>query len=388
MNKTKPLQKKIHVVRLASNGNVGGVESRFLTLANGYDHEQFSLTVVYLCKGGVSADNLRAAGVNVIELDCKMNEIGRTRTGFILPLLQKLVTLQPDVIHSSSGTANFTAVLAGAIGKIAGTLSPKLYMITEEVCIPSRSLKARMRFAVSHALSDKIVAVSEAVREYLELEEWASATKIRVIHNCYSQRFELETAQGISGKKAIFRILMVSRLEPEKNIATVLHAIARLPANRRNAVSLAVVGDGSLRHALTRLAKELNISAMTDFTGFRSDIPELLSRADLYLLPSLSEAFGISLVEAMRMKVPVLASNVGGLAEVMRDYPPNHLLTPKDVDAWTNAILNVISYDTDYLNALVAHNYESVTARFSPQRYVRDLENLYRAGSVRTKTSS
>lgn len=120
---------------------------------------------------------------------------------------------------------------------------------------------------------------------------------------------------SILGGDAPRLVINVARLEPQKDQATLLRAAALLPSD----VHIALVGDGSMRPALESLARDLAIASRVHFLGRRPDVPALLKMADLFVLSSLYEGFGISTLEAMAAGVPVVASAVAGLSEMLGD---------------------------------------------------------------------
>lgn len=369
-------ERRLHVVRLAAHGSVGGVETRFLTLAKLHDRERIRVSFIYLCSGGAAANKLRESGAEVHELGYTMKNIGVLRTGFVPRLMKTLQELKPDIVHSSTGSANFSAAIALLLLRHRPSYQKETRLISEEVCIPARSLQARLRFGLAHRLSDRIVAVSAAVKDYLVSYEFAPIEKIDVIYNSYQPHFEtVQTTRCFPDSP--LRIVLISRLTEEKNIQLALHAISELSPTVRTSVTVTIAGDGPLRARLESLVEALGISEVVRFLGFRSDIPELLLDSDLYLMPSTTEAFGIALVEALRCGVPVLASNIGGIPEVLEGYPRSHLLAPNDPTAWANAITKFLSLSTVERKSLSQRGIELARARFSPHSYVQQLENLY-----------
>jgi glycosyltransferase involved in cell wall biosynthesis len=138
------------------------------------------------------------------------------------------------------------------------------------------------------------------------------------------------------------RILMVARLDPIKDPATLLRAWAPL-ATLHPDWQLQLVGEGSDRAGLERLAVELGLNPRQVFLGRRDDIGNLLGQADLFAFSTTaSEGFGIALIEAMAAGLPLLASDVPACREVLRDGAAGVLLPAGDVDAWRQALVRLI----------------------------------------------
>jgi glycosyltransferase involved in cell wall biosynthesis len=131
-------------------------------------------------------------------------------------------------------------------------------------------------------------------------------------------------------------VASLGRLVGWKGLRTVIEALAGLGSD----VQYLVIGEGPDEHSLKTLAVELGVGARVHFMGriTREHLPQLLSEADLLVQPSIGvETFGISVVEAMACALPVFASNIGGLPEIIVDAESGRLLPPRDVAAWRNA---------------------------------------------------
>lgn len=135
------------------------------------------------------------------------------------------------------------------------------------------------------------------------------------------------------------RVLMVARLDPIKNHAILLRAFADA---RDSDWQLQLVGDGPDRPRLEALAREQGLDPEQVFLGRRSDIPELLGQADLFAFPTLTEGFGIVLIEAMAAGLPIIASDVPACREVLKDGAAGELLPPVDVAAWAERLAELM----------------------------------------------
>jgi glycosyltransferase involved in cell wall biosynthesis len=187
---------------------------------------------------------------------------------------------------------------------------------------------------------DSVVCNSEATAA--AMLEWVPQVhdRLTVIPNGIAvERFRSAVAadrdmivHGHRGPIAIF----VARLQPQKDHETLLRAIARIPD-----VQLLLVGEGELRSELEQLAGALGIATRVHFLGQRADVAELLKMADLYIHATHSDGFGIAALEAMAAGLPVIASNVPGLAEVVGNA--GILVPPRDAEALARAIQSVLS---------------------------------------------
>jgi glycosyltransferase involved in cell wall biosynthesis len=161
-----------------------------------------------------------------------------------------------------------------------------------------------------------IACVSKATAE--ELVKWCPqvASKTRVIANGIPlELFAMaKSAELDMIPRDVPKVVFVARFEPPKDHATLLRAFAKIKT--RNA-QLLLVGDGPLRPQLHQLACNLGIEARVTFLGLRSDVPRILKAADVYVHSTISDGFGIAACEAMAAGLPVIATDVPGLADVV-----------------------------------------------------------------------
>jgi glycosyltransferase involved in cell wall biosynthesis len=176
----------------------------------------------------------------------------------------------------------------------------------------------------------------------------------------------------------------ISRLdEPKKGLAVLLHALADVA--RRNdmpAWQCVLVGDGPARDGLRHLAAELGLPGRIVFAGMRRDAASVLPVMDIFVCPSLYEGFGIAIVEAMAAGRPVIASDVGGIPEIVVHEDTGLLVPPGDAGALADAIAALLSRP-DRARALGARGRERARQRFSIGTAVRRHQQLYEALSAR-----
>jgi glycosyltransferase involved in cell wall biosynthesis len=175
---------------------------------------------------------------------------------------------------------------------------------------------------------------------------------------------------------------IVGRLSEEKGgVDVLIRAIARLRKINPN-LRLLVVGDGPLRGNLEALADESAPGGAIMFTGTRNDVAHLLSAMDLFVLPSLNEALPIVVLEAMAAGLPVIATNVGGVPEIVEHEKTGLLVAPGSEDALYSA-LNRLTYDAYLRERLAQAGRRRVTSDFTIERMVERIEGLY--GKLLTK---
>lgn len=171
--------------------------------------------------------------------------------------------------------------------------------------------------------------------------------------------------------------VILARLRPEKGHAVALEAVVRL--NRGGTpCRLVCVGDGPERAALEARVKELGASTYVTFPGGTRRVDRILGAADLVLVPSLQESFGLAAAEAMLAGVPVVASRVGGLPEVVEDGRTGWLVPPGDVPEWEATLRRVLEMRAEVRKGVVAVARADAEARFTSRAAAERLRGLYR----------
>jgi N-acetyl-alpha-D-glucosaminyl L-malate synthase BshA len=166
----------------------------------------------------------------------------------------------------------------------------------------------------------------------------------------------------------------MSNLRPVKQLDAVVRVFARI--RERVPARLLIVGEGPELSRTEQLIAQLGVTAHVELVGEAQDVVALLSVSDLFLLPSLQESFGLSALEAMSCGVPVVASNVGGLPEVVVDGVTGFLHPPDDVEHMAGSAIRILS-DSALHARMAADGVRLAVERFSASRIVPQYEALY-----------
>ena len=231
---------------------------------------------------------------------------------------------------------------------------------------------------------DRLIAVSHAIVRKIDEEGRVGAPVSLVYNGVDLHRYDhqepcctLREEYGLSPDSQI--VGCVARLEAEKGHRTLLEAwpavLARVPEAR-----LLVVGEGSLRDDLERQAAQLGIADRVVFAGRRDDIPAVTAALDVAVLPSYREAQGLVVLEAMALSRPIVASNVGGIPEMIEDGVSGLLVPPHDPAALADAIARLL-LDHPLADTLARNGHDVVHERFSAELMVRTVEDIYDDGA-------
>lgn len=241
-------------------------------------------------------------------------------------------------------------------------------------------LKRRIANAWLSRFSGPTFAVSEALKHHMVAEGFP-ADRVGVIHNgidpgslpAEDARARARSALGIS--EQTYLVGTVARLDPVKDLASLIAAVARLKPHVRS-IALAIVGDGEERGTLEASARTLGLAADVHFVGYRADIRDLLPAFDLYVNSSVSEGVSLTILEAMATALPVVATRVGGTPEVVVHGETGLLVEPRSAQALAMAI-DELARDPGRCAVFGAAGRTRVTALFTIDRMVEDYAREY-----------
>lgn len=348
-------------------------------LARRIDADRFDVQVVSL-RGGVVADWLRRAGIKATSLDIR----GRWDVLAMRRLVRLLRAERMDLLH----THLFHADL---IGRPAAQLA-NVPRLVHTVHVVERRFRP-WQFACARLAAgwcDRIVCVSQSVRRFHKLRSGLPRSHYTVIPNgidadAYAPdprlRTEFRRQHEISPDDVL--LAFVGRLDRQKGIDTLLAAISHLGARGRP-VSVVIAGDGPKRFTVENFIAHGEGGRRTRWLGFVADVQPVLSAADIFLMPSRWEGFGLAAAEAMAANLPVIATDIPPLRELIDHERTGLLVQPADVVALTDAIERLLE-DRELRSRLGAAAGKQARGAFGIDANVRAHELLYEevAGNLR-----
>lgn len=236
-------------------------------------------------------------------------------------------------------------------------------------------------------LYDRIVALARIHAEYLERDEGIGAEKIAVINNGVdTERFNpigsverrAELRKRLEIPADCFVVTIVAVLRPEKNHGMLLRSAGEVLSRDKNFLFL-IVGDGEEAGNLQTIVRELSLGTAVRFMGLRSDIPEILSVSDVSVLCSypVVETFPIAVLESMASGVPVVATSVGSIPEMIEDGVDGILIPSGDERALTEALVT-LEENPERRAAIGMRARKKVVERYSEKRMVEEYADLFR----------
>ncbi|MEK6777647.1 MAG: glycosyltransferase family 4 protein [bacterium] len=268
------------------------------------------------------------------------------------------------------------SVLYGTMAAVMSRKKDLKVIATVHSLRRSRTLNRRLTNRFFFPRISRIIAVSEAVRQDVLLaNRYLDPEKIVVIHNGINlDRFPLRT--GTEQRETWPVLGTVGRLVHTKGQIYLLRAFAEVIKVFPHALLL-FAGTGPLLKDLEQETEKLSIVSRVRFQGFQEDVPKFLNGLDLFIFPSLAEGLALSVLEAMATGIPVIASKVGGIPEILQGQPCGRLVEPRDVAGLAQAIVDLLSKGEQRLIEMGRPGRKRVEETFSLRRMANDTERLY-----------
>lgn len=354
----------IKVIHIIADLNYGGAGQYLFNILKYTNYEKYEIQVICHGKGQLYEKLIRETNIKV-HLVSPTTKAKSFSVEILKGIYSILKTEKPDLVH----------VHASLAGRIAGKILGMKIILTKHW----RQNKGRrlINKITANLLTDKIIAISQSVATSL-VEAGIGEKKIALIHNGIDIKHYEEAI--LKNYKKIWNledekiIGIVGRLELEKDHETFLQA-AKILCEKRKDVHFIIVGHGSRRQELEDYSVELGINNKLTFTGFISDVREAISTFDISVLTSTNEAFGLVLAESMILEKPILATNLDGIYEVVKDG--GRFFKAKDYNALANHIEDLLD-DSVTREKLGEIGKKRVRDMFDARKMVAKLENLYK----------
>ena len=401
---------RTRVVRIIDRLNIGGPAKHTVWLTAGLDPDEFETTLVTGTVPPGEGDMgyfAEAASVRPFVIKEMSRELSLSDILVLVKLLGLLFRLKPDIVHTHKSKA-------GAVGRLAAIIyrwiTPSALLLRPRKCRILHTyhghifhsyygrIKTRLFITIERTLSrftDRIIVISpEQRREISEEFRVGRPERFSIIplgidlDETVERDRRLREEFGIDDDQVL--IGTVGRLCDVKNYSMLIRAAARLASIDADSSSRArfmIIGDGPLREELEQLSQRLNINDNITFTGFREDAPLLYASLDMAALTSLNEGTPLTLIEAMSCGRAVIATKVGGVADIMGAHLDSsdgfsiweHGVTvpSQDIEAYARALQFLINRPR--LRAEMGERGRAfVRAKLSRERLLRDIEHLYR----------
>ena len=365
------MRNKIKIIHIQQTIGSGGVEKRRLSLAKLLDKNIFEQKFICTSEFGNIPHEIRAEGFEVIPIGQLRSPFDWKQHGKVQKILNDF---KPHIIHGAVYEGVTMAAINGFLKKVP-------IILLEETSDPqNRSAKADFLLRIFSFAADRFIAIAPNVADYLRNTAKISPQKVITINNGVQIPRQVSEGeiQNLKNQYAItgddFIVGTVGRLENEvKKFTDILEAIKQLGLPR---LKLLLVGGGRDEQLLKDKTRELGIEGQVIFTGYQFDTAPFYKLMNVFCIASQREGFGLVAAEAMLHRLPVIATKVGGLQNVVVHdetgilIKPNH---PKDIALAVSKLYN----DPQLLDSFADKGFKRAMDNYTEERYVNEVEALY-----------
>ena len=366
------IMKKIKVVHIVPMLAPGGAEAVAVHIVRGLNRQRYDVAVVSLRRWlGCDLERLLAErGVQALYLG--------KRPGFDCRMFHRLHRAlrdhRPDIVHTHLHVLRYALPSMLSFTQVS--------MVHTVHNLAEREAEPGTRWIQRYAFNHGVVPVAVSAEVAISLERLYRIQRCRMIANCIptdlyasprTPRREWRAREGFREDHVLF--VCVARLSPQKNHALLLKAFAQGPASDPKA-HLVLVGEGTLRRQLEEQAQNLGLAGQIHFLGLRTDISDVLSAMDVFVLSSDYEGSPLSVVEAMASGLPIVSTAAGGVPELFDNGKEGFIVQPGDVRGLSDAIALLLK-DREARQSFGIAAARRAKENFDLSRMVRAYEELY-----------
>jgi glycosyltransferase involved in cell wall biosynthesis len=369
----------MHVLHLISSAGYGGAEAQILELGRGQVRagQRIGLLVLHRPKRGRAMHPLvsraRTWGITAAQLEDRV----RFPFWLIPQIARQLREGEFDLLHTHGYKADLLGAIAAYLVKIP--IVATIHGHTD--AFPAVRVYRHLDLLMLRRFP-KVIAVSDYLRQEL-IASGLAPHRVVTVHNAIdpdvfvsavcTDRRKVRAELGIEPNAPV--VLTVGRLNPEKGHRYLLES-TRLAFRHISNLRVLVVGEGPLRERLEAMAHSLHLDAVVSFLGWRDDVASLMAASDLFVLPSTRESFGLVILEALALGIPVIATRVGGVPEVIRTDETGILAEPRDAEALARAMIWALTSPAQ-AGQLARQGQAMVRQRFSVEAMVKATSCVY-----------
>lgn len=362
----------MRIFMLSTSMGMGGADQQIILLARAMLARGHQVRIVSLAPLGQMGLEARHEGIPVesLELRRAAGDVPR-----LLRLIRMIRAWRPDVLHSHMVHANLLARLVRRPARVPALVST-VHSIND-----GGGLRM-MAYRLTNGLVDRHTIISQLAAERYVAIGAIPRVRLQVIPNTVdTERFRRSPEARVALRRELgmdreFVWLAVGRFEEAKDCPTMIAAFSRL-SGERPASRLLLVGKGSLQGQVEAQIGAAGLAERVRLLGVRRDVPALMSAADGYLLSSAWEGMPVVLLEAAAAELPVVATRVGGVPEVVEDGVTGFLVPPGDAEGLARAMAAVEGLGPEARNALGAQGRALVEQRYGSGAVMDRWERLY-----------
>ena len=361
-----------HIIKATG---IAGAERHLITMLPELDRQRFDICVIILTEPKKPVDQLLITLQQTGVKSERMIINGHADLYLVFRLVRRLRDLDPCVVHTHLLHADLYGTVAARMAGVPAIISSR-----------HNDDPFRARWPLSFLLriinryTNRFIAISERVRAFTVKTEKVPVSVVDTVY--YGLAVDTEYNRHVIDARDEFGLLLkgpllvcAARLTEQKGHKWLLRAF-RLVVNQLPETSLLLLGDGPLREHLEDTVVNLDLAKNVKFAGWRTDVMNILPSTDLFVLASEWEGFGLAILEAMSFSLPVIATKVGGIPEVVLDGETGWLVKARDSDALAGSILAALS-SPDKMLQCGQRGKLRVQGTFSVQKMIFDTEKIY-----------
>lgn len=366
--------KKKKVLQLIDGLNVGGAEMLLIDLAHGLMQNDYEVIVGYSTPGPLEK-KLRDMNLKLVNLP----RFFRVDPILFIRICVLILREKPDIVHTHLFKSDLHGRIAAWLCRI-----PLIVSTVHNNDAWIRKFPFGQIYGWTTNLAHRIIAVSDEVRAFHIQYAHTDANKIIVIANgvdilrfANTELDPLRVRKELGIERSAPLLGVIGRLEPQKDHETFLKA-ALLVTSEIPMARFLIIGEGTLRNTLIEQARKTGLSNHVIFTGILQEIPAILSALDILVISSRWEGLPVTLLEALAAHCAVVATDVGGISDVVRSEESALLVPPEDPGSLAHACLRILR-DDELARRLANAGFERVSSQFSIDAMILKTISLYQS---------
>lgn len=369
---------KIKVIHIYKDFDIyNGLIETFMIMAKEIDDKLFDFKVcVFNYSGSSYGKKFREVGGKLDSLDVSWED----NPVIIWRLYRYLKRERPHIVQTYILKPNLYGRIAAKLARVPVIISTEL-TLKDQAPTKLRRIRDVFLHPVNSFLNkytDVIICASQAIKKQWQNEK--TKEKLAVVYPPFDMSklsSSQEKAAQISPRgNGNWVIGTVGRLSEEKRHVDLLKAFVDI-SKKFPGVTLLIVGDGYLRQNLERRVDELGIKGKVTFTGFQENVYKFLGKMDIFVLPSRTEGSPLSIFEAMAIGLPVIATNIGGIPEIVINEVTGLLVALENTNELSRAIVKLLS-NPDIMKKMGEEGRARVITHFHPNKFISHHESIYK----------
>ena len=367
--------KKIKVLNIISDTNIGGAGKCVITYCNNYSKDKYDIVVV-MPKNSLLKPEIEKTGVKIIEIDGLKDKSFDVSA---IKLIKSIIIAEnPDIVHTHASLSARIAAKQYGNCKIVYTKHCD-FPISK---IYKYKIVRKLNGWLNEKLADKIIATSEQAKDNL-IKQGISEEKIVVVLNGVNKLEEAneDTKKELKKKYNIDDgckvVGYLARIEELKGHKYFIEAAKIINDKYKGKYKFLIMGSGSYEEEAKKLVKELNLENDVIFTGFINDVASMLSIVDLQINASyLSETTNLALLEGMSLGIPTVATKVGGTPKMIEKFENGLLVEKADSESLAEGIIKAFENEEKYLY-MKEKSKQIYNERYTSRCYAQNIERVY-----------